>query len=139
MDRRLYSVGAIRSPEKYLEAARRRRTERFNHCFPRGISLGDIDSFVEINGRFLFIEWKLEDQELSTGQRLALARLASQSNVTVWVIWTDEDGEIHHGRDMGKSTRRRGPITEKRVCEAIKEWIAGPIPSTVAATTEGAA
>jgi len=118
--------GAIRNPDRLVEAALRRRTERFNHCFPRGISFGDIDSFVEVNGRFLIVEWKVGDQELSNGQRLALVRLAREPNVTVWVIWTDDDGVITYGLDMGKPTRRRGPVTEERVCEAIKEWIAEP-------------
>lgn len=120
--------GAIRNPEKLIKAALRRRTERFNHCFPRGISFGDIDSFVEVNGRFLVIEWKVDDQEISTGQRIALTRLAREPNVTVWVIWTDEEGAIAHGRDMGKTDRtRRGPITEEQVCDAIRRWIAGPV------------
>ena len=122
MGKPLHSIGAIRSPEKYLEAAQRRRTERFNHCFPRGISFGDIDSFVELGGRFLIIEWKLLEQTISTGQGCALARLASQANFTVWVVWTTEDGEITHGRNMAGG--QRVPLTEERVCEAIRKWVA---------------
>lgn len=121
---RAFYKGALRNPEKYLAAAMRRRTERFDGCFPRGISLGDIDSFVEIRGRFLFLEWKLEDQELAGGQRRALRQLASQPNHTVWVIWTDKGGAITHGLDMAKERRVRGPISEERVCEAIREWVA---------------
>jgi hypothetical protein len=117
--------GAIRNPDQLIKAALRRRTERFNHCFPRGISLGDIDSFVEVNKRFLFLEWKLNDQVLPTGQRYALERLAAQPNTTVWIIWTDEDGTITHGRDMGALVSRRGQITEERVATAIQEWVAG--------------
>jgi hypothetical protein len=132
--RTLYKVGEIRNPEKYLEAAQRRRTERFNHCFPRGISFGDIDSFVEVNKRFLILEWKVDSQELATGQRLALTRLAAQPNTTVWVIWTDEAGAITHGRDMGALVSRRGPVTEERVAEAIREWVAGTWVSPAANT-----
>ena len=117
--------GAIRNPAKYAEAAQRRRTERFNGCFPRGISLGDIDSFVEINSHFLFIEWKVDDQELSNGQRIALCRLAQSPRHTVWVLWTDMEGVITHGRDMGDTTRRRrGPTDEERISTRIREWAA---------------
>lgn len=115
------SYGAIRNFDKYALAAARRRTERFNHCFPRGISLGDIDSFCEINGHFLFIEWKVGDQALNYGQSLALVRLSEQPKTTVWILWTTEDGFVTHGRRLGVH-RHRVKVTENEVCERIKEW-----------------
>jgi hypothetical protein len=119
------AFGAIRNPEKYLEAAQRRRTERFNACFPRGISFGDLDSFVELDNRFLVIEWKLGDQQLGTGQHKALSRLARVPVFTVFVIWTDKDGTITHAQDMSRPHSGRNRATEERVSERIKNWADG--------------
>lgn len=118
------SCGGIRTPAAYLKAALRRRTERFDACFPRGIAFGDVDSFVEVGGHFLVIEWKLGDQVLPRGQGLALARLAKQPRTTVWVLWTDADGTITHGLDMAKPHRCRVATDEDRVGDAIRRWVA---------------
>lgn len=115
--------GAIRNPEKLLKAALRRRTERFDSCFPRGISLGDIDSFVEVNNHFLFLEWKLGNQDIPTGQRIAFSRLASLPKVSLWVLWTDENGEITHGIRMGSGQPKRS-VNEQQVADAIRQWVA---------------
>lgn len=114
--------GAIRNPEKYVDAAKRRRTERFNGCFPRGISLGDIDSFCEINNHFLFLEWKVGDQAISRGQWVALFRLSRQPNTSVWILWTTEDGFITHGQRLGTHSNRV-PVNEETVRTKIAEWV----------------
>lgn len=115
------SYGAIRNKEKYAEAAARRRTERFNHCFPRNISLADIDSHVEINHHWLFIEWKTGDQEVSAGQMKDLRRLASRPRMSTWVVWTTEDGFITHAQRLPSGARRA--VTEDQIAQAIRAWV----------------
>ncbi len=117
------SKGAIRSIEKFAAAAVRRRTERFDHCFPRGITMGDIDSHVEINHHWLFIEYKLDNQEVSRGQWLDLYRLSQRPRMSVWIIWTTEDGFITHGQVLGRHDRRR-TVTEEDVSQKIRDWVA---------------
>ena len=34
------------------------KLERYSECFPRKISMGDIDGSVELNGCILWVEWK---------------------------------------------------------------------------------
>lgn len=116
--------GAIRNPDAYLAAALRRPTELLDECFPRGITFGDIDSMVEINRHFLFIEWKVGNQEIPTGQWVALHRLASQPRVTVWAVWTDENREVTHGLDLSRRSAQRGPITLDGLRAAIRAWVA---------------
>lgn len=117
------SKGAIKNGERYLAAALRRRTERFDGCFPRSITLGDIDSFVEINNHFLFLEWKVGNQIVNAGQWKALIRLSRQPNTCVWILWTTEDGFITHGQRLGVH-HRRVPTDENAVATRIKEWCA---------------
>lgn len=115
--------GAIRNDANYLAAMRRRRTERFNDCFPRGITLGDVDSFCEINWHFLFIEWKPEGEDLNNGQHQALYRLSKQPNTTVYIVWTDFDGEIKTVQKLGHEVvpRRRG---EEWLKQSFRAWAA---------------
>lgn len=128
--------GAIRNPEHYVKAALRRRSERFNACFPRGITLGDIDSFVEINNHFLFIEWKVDRQTLSWGQETALTRLSRQPRTSVWILWTTEDGFITHGRRLG-THRLRVPTTEQCVSQRLAEWAKSSESNHVSLSTMG--
>jgi hypothetical protein len=117
------SKGAIRNPDAYLKAAIRRRTERFDDCFPRNISLGDIDSYVEINNHFLFLEWKVANQEIQRGQWMALIRQSRQPRTTVIAIWTTEEGVITHAQKIGEHPTRR-VANEERVFAVLKEWAA---------------
>lgn len=113
--------GAIRDPEEYKRAGMRKRTERFNSCFPRRISFSDVDSIVEINGFFLALEWKTGNDNLSAGQEQLLERLADQSKWSVLVIWTDAQGDITHVRDMYDGCGRV-PIDETSLSRAFKRW-----------------
>jgi hypothetical protein len=123
------TVGAIRSLENYAKAAARRRTERFNHCFPRGITMGDIDSHVEINHHWLFVEYKKDDQPIERGQWMDLSRLAARPRMSVWIIWTTEDGFITHGQRISTSAtrewspRHKAVVTEDLIAQKIKEWV----------------
>lgn len=56
--------------------AHRLKFGAFKDCLPRGIQFTDIDGFVEVDNRFLFIEWKNGDpRELANGQRWAYQQL----------------------------------------------------------------
>jgi hypothetical protein len=57
-----------------------------NASFDRGIRLCDIDGFVEVNNRFLFIEGKPDGIIRERGQRMALERLANQPRHTVVIL-----------------------------------------------------
>lgn len=46
----------------------RPKIEVFAECFPGKIAMGDIDGVVEINGRFLIVEWKTKPGPISIGQ-----------------------------------------------------------------------
>lgn len=113
--------GAIRNPQAFLADALRRRTERFNHCFPRGISFGDVDSIVEIGGKFLLVEYKNGDQEVPTGQRKLLERLSRIAGFTVFVLWLDRDGQITHAWEVGD--RGKVKCGEADVCRAFQKWV----------------
>ncbi len=112
--------GAIRDPDAYVDAALRRQTERFDACFPRGITFGDLDSFVEIGGRFLIIEWKLGAQTIPNGQEYALSKLAAVPGFAVWAVWTSDDGTITHVRDM--AGRERVSCDLESLQATIERW-----------------
>lgn len=52
---------------------KRPKIEVFADCFPGKISFGDVDGVVEINGHFLYLEWK-PNTAISTGQRILIER-----------------------------------------------------------------
>jgi len=88
-------VAEIRDLEKFAQGRWRWDEFGYSSAFPRGISPGDIDAFLEVNGRFLFIEHKQYVPEdgpplkMPTGQKLALERLAQQPSTTVLYIAGD--------------------------------------------------
>lgn len=61
--------------------------EYFAHALPRNISMMDVDATVEVNGHFLFLEFKSPGAPLPTGQRIYFERITSISNrITVCVV-----------------------------------------------------
>lgn len=114
--------GAIRSPANYLAAALRRRTERFDHCFPRRITFGDIDSIVELGGNFLVLEWKLTGQVVETGQEVLFRRLVD-AGFTVVVVWTTTDGDVVAWAPVERGVKLREVAGgERELTEAIAGW-----------------
>jgi len=71
----------------------RPKIEQFAGCFPRAIGMTDVDATVEINGRFLFLEWKGQGVEtVPTGQRIYFERLtALSSNITAVIVSGDPE------------------------------------------------
>src|SRR6266567_1391875 len=57
-------------------------------CFPGTIKPSDLDGWVEIGGRVLFLEHKQPGAELWPATRIAFRALAQQGN-TVIVFWSD--------------------------------------------------
>lgn len=83
---------------------RRPKLEIFAECFPGRINFGDVDGRVEINWRFLELEWKESPRQLPTGQRIALERLTATCPVSVLVVAGDAEtmavthyGVFHNG------------------------------------------
>jgi hypothetical protein len=70
---------------------RRPKIELFADCFPGRISFGDVDGIVEIGGNALLLEWKSEERELPTGQRLLYQRLTWSGPVSVMIVVGDAE------------------------------------------------
>lgn len=64
----------------------RPRIELFAGALPRKISMTDLDATVEVNGSFLFLEWKSYAGEIPTGQRIYFERLTSLSEKITAVV-----------------------------------------------------
>lgn len=54
---------------------KRPKIELFAECFPGNINFGDIDGVVELNNRFLQLEWKESTGNIPKGQRILYERL----------------------------------------------------------------
>jgi hypothetical protein len=116
--------GALRNPQAYLDAAMRRRTERFDDLFPRRITFGDLDSIVEIGGRILVLEWKLVGQRICPGQA-GLFKTLVAFGITVIVVWTNEGGNVVAWNHWlpGARTIDELPGDEHGLRSAIANWI----------------
>lgn len=64
--------------------------EHFANALPRKIAMSDIDAVTEVNGHFLFLEWKSYQGEIPIGQRILFERITKLSpNITVVVVAGD--------------------------------------------------
>jgi hypothetical protein len=70
---------------------RRPKIEEYAGCFPGRIAMTDIDATVEVNGHFLFLEFKGgRTGDLPTGQRLYFERLTRlHRHITAVIISGD--------------------------------------------------
>ena len=78
-----------------------------DECFPGRIAMTDVDGLVEINGRFLFLEWKRQG-EVPAGQRIMFERLTRHPEFTVLVILGDPASMAAARYDVFQGGRRRG-------------------------------
>ena len=62
------------------------RLEEFAECFPGKISFSDVDGWVEINGKFLVLEWKSAGGKLREAQRIAFKEVTKSRNWSVFVV-----------------------------------------------------
>lgn len=63
----------------------RPKIEVFADCFPGRICMGDIDGLVEINGKFLLLEWKRDAREIPAGQRITYDMLVRMPD-RMWTV-----------------------------------------------------
>lgn len=84
--------------------------EYFYHALPRKLTMSDIDGVAEVNGSFLFLEWKSHLGPLPTGQRILAERLTNLSQKIHYVVIQHEPGNpmaienvmvVHRGRFGG--------------------------------------
>jgi hypothetical protein len=85
----------------------RPKIEIFADTLPGRIAFTDVDATVEVNGHFLFLEWKSGDpRDLPTGQRIYFQRLTFLSDrITCVAICGDAETmeishvlPVHHGK-----------------------------------------
>jgi hypothetical protein len=90
----------------------------FDECFPRNIGMGDIDGLVEVNRRYLMLEWKHESiLELPKGQKILFEHLCEDGKFTIFVVFGDYQKrkidrlDIYHKGTL--TTHREGETMEK--------------------------
>jgi hypothetical protein len=117
----------------------RPKIQFFKGALPNKIAMTDIDGTVEVNGCFLFLEWKSHTGELPTGQRIYFERLTRVSEkMTAVIVAGDPETmsvdaiKVIHG----------GTITEWMACdleqlfERVKRW-AEKVGVRIVASTKG--
>jgi hypothetical protein len=98
----------------------------FFDCLPGRISFSDVDATVEVNGCFLFLEFKKAMGELPVGQRIYFERLTLLSDrIYVMVVAAD----IATMTCAAVRTIWRGKVSEwrdatlDRLKAAIRAWV----------------
>lgn len=86
----------IKDPLGFLLEKRIRVFDWLRGAFPRKVIPTDIDGEVELNGRFLRLEFKhesaLRSGNVSRGQRMLLLKLARTGLFTVYIVGEDSIG-----------------------------------------------
>lgn len=105
----------------------RPKIEIFAECFPGKIAMTDVDATVEVNGHFLFLEFKGGiPRDLPIGQQIYFERLTSLSkNITCVVTWGDAETmkvwaylAIHGGHIYP-----RQEVTTDQLKERLRVWV----------------
>ena len=98
----------------------------FKDCFPGKISFTDVDGTVDVNGYFLFLEWKSGmPAELPQGQRIYLERLTRLNRrvKAILIAGDAETMEVSHIRVVANGSF--GPweaINMEGLKRRIKSW-----------------
>lgn len=105
----------------------RPKIEVFADCFPGRICMGDIDGLVEVNGRFLLLEWKHAPEPIPTGQRITYDAFVSLPNHLVTVLCVAGNAttmEVTHAMSYrpGRLWRRASLLACKRFMVLWAEW-----------------
>lgn len=101
------------------------KIEYFAHALPRNLAFSDIDGSAEVNGHFLFLEWKSHGGEIPTGQRIYFERLTKLSDHITAVV-VDGDPETMEVRQFRSFFQ--GKLSEWKECdledlfERIRRW-----------------
>ena len=96
-----------------------------NGVFPRGCRPTDIDGVVELDGRFLFLEWKHDGGALNSAQKMLFKRLTLlSSDIIVVVLYGDtETAEIHKFQMIyNGSCTEIEEATTQAIVERIRRW-----------------
>lgn len=103
----------------------RPKIEIFAEALPGRMACSDIDTFVEINGRFLFLEFKSgSPQSLPIGQRIAFERLSRIEGCSVIAVCGDmETMEIRAIQRIEKgSVGSWEKSSQSDLKERIRQW-----------------
>jgi hypothetical protein len=102
---------------------KRPRIELFAESLPGRIALGDVDGMVEIEGNFLFLEFK-EHSTIPRGQRILYQRLTRLAPAVVLVIEADIEQMDIYGISyvVNGSIEPQIPMDLNRLKEIIKSW-----------------
>ena len=67
------------------------KKEAFDQCYPRKITMSDVDGIVNIGWNFKFMEWKRVGQEIPDGQRIWHERITDSKpkDFVVFQVWGD--------------------------------------------------
>lgn len=101
---------------------KRPKIEVFHDCFPGRVNFGDVDGIVELNGQFLWLEWKEPGAPLPTAQRIMYERAPPQ--FTVLIIWGDAETMVVQGCAVYREGKciKTGPADLDRVRKLITAW-----------------
>lgn len=96
---------------------------------PRGIRPSDLDGVIEMNGRFLWLEYKGPGAALPRGQRLMYEALALTPKHTVMVISASALPDMAAAL-LGEAQEVQGIVEVKR---GVRPWVCctGPIEATL--------
>lgn len=118
MTDRMRYLGRCQAEGCFIE--KRFRLTEFDGLLPRGSNFEDLDGWVEIGGRFLFIEHKPEGfswDDRNRGQWYALKRLARLPGVTVW--WFRDCGDGYEVAEIGRELVK---VSKDEMREMIRVW-----------------
>jgi hypothetical protein len=107
----------------YNEVARP-KIEVFADCFPGRICMGDIDGLVEINGRFLLLEWKSEPKDIPTGQRITydmLVKVPGRMWTVLCIAGDAKSMDVTHAMVYGKGVHWQ-PADLHRCKQFMSNW-----------------
>ena len=122
----------IRNPDKYLASKVPTVYSYLLGAFPRGILPTDVDGEVELDGRYLRLEFKEEGlvrlSKYPAGQKKAFLRLVKEKGFTLFLVGHDQAGKIKvlrwvkPGYVSAYETGVIDPCNEERLAQACKRW-----------------
>ena len=113
----------IRNPDKYLASKVPTVYSYLLGAFPRGILPTDVDGEVELNGRYLRLEFKEEGLV-----RLSKYPAGQKKGFTLFLVGHDQAGKIKvlrwvkPGYVSAYETGVINPCNEERLAQACKRW-----------------
>jgi hypothetical protein len=108
-----------------FNAIRRPKIEVFAEVLPGRIAMSDIDATVEVNGNFLFMEFKSHLGDIPTGQKIYFQRLTRlSSKITVLVICADAETMMCHALRLiyGGEVFDWEAASLEDVMEELRQW-----------------